>query len=266
MTSRSVLLGLASYTRHAAQQQCWYSVPAAKQSPIELVKQLRAQTGAPIGDIKKALEKTDNNVQAAIDALRTMGVAAAAKKATRSATEVRSHVLYNVPALSRLSYRGPPCVLTGLHESLLHQCVRTILSFSAASQLRPTAALIFGAYHCSPLTAACSPLIATALFRSCAQGLVGLATANGAAALVELNCETDFVARSDQFMRLPRAIAAQALQCAPRGGAPGAAGAVEVPLDTLNGAALESGGTVCSPLTFSMVLCTVAMFAKVSMR
>lgn len=99
MTTRSVLLSLASCTRQAAQQQCcWFSTTAASQSSIELVKQLRAQTGAPIGDIKKALQKTDNDVNAAIDALRTMGVAAAAKKATRSATEVCKHAQVRAPA------------------------------------------------------------------------------------------------------------------------------------------------------------------------
>lgn len=78
------------------------------------------------------------------------------------------------------------------------------------------------------------------------QGLIGVATANGAAALVEVNCETDFVARSDQFMRLPRAIAAQALQCS-QDRAAGAAGAVEVPLEELSACALEGGAMVCKP-------------------
>jgi hypothetical protein len=43
----------------------------------------------------------------------------------------------------------------------------------------------------------------------CVQGLVGVAQAPGAAALTELNCETDFVARNTAFSGLLPLIAAQ---------------------------------------------------------
>ena len=52
-----------------------------------LVKELREKTGAGMMDCKKALTETDANVEAAVDWLRTKGLAAAAKKAGRVAAE-----------------------------------------------------------------------------------------------------------------------------------------------------------------------------------
>ncbi|HAT36813.1 MAG TPA: elongation factor Ts [Rhodospirillaceae bacterium] len=52
-----------------------------------LVKELRDKTGAGMMDCKKALTETDGNVEEAVDWLRTKGLAAAAKKAGRVASE-----------------------------------------------------------------------------------------------------------------------------------------------------------------------------------
>ena len=52
-----------------------------------LVKDLREKTGAGMMDCKKALLETNGNFEAAIDWLRTKGLAAAAKKAGRVAAE-----------------------------------------------------------------------------------------------------------------------------------------------------------------------------------
>lgn len=52
-----------------------------------LVKELRETTGAGMMDCKKALSETDGNVDAAVDWLRTKGLANAAKKAGRVAAE-----------------------------------------------------------------------------------------------------------------------------------------------------------------------------------
>jgi len=52
-----------------------------------LVKDLREKTGAGMMDCKKALIETDGNLDAAVDWLRTKGLAAAAKKAGRVAAE-----------------------------------------------------------------------------------------------------------------------------------------------------------------------------------
>lgn len=51
------------------------------------IKQLRERTGAGILDCKKALAENDNNIDAAVDWLRSKGIAKAAKKAGRAATE-----------------------------------------------------------------------------------------------------------------------------------------------------------------------------------
>jgi len=51
------------------------------------VKELRERTGAGMMDCKKALAETNGEMEAAIDWLRTKGLAAAAKKAGRTAAE-----------------------------------------------------------------------------------------------------------------------------------------------------------------------------------
>ncbi len=53
----------------------------------ELVKQLRAATGAGVLDCRKALEASGGNLDKAIACLREKGLAAAAKKADREASE-----------------------------------------------------------------------------------------------------------------------------------------------------------------------------------
>jgi len=53
----------------------------------ELVKQLRERTGAGILDCKKALEECQGDIEKAIDYLREKGIAKAAKKAGRVASE-----------------------------------------------------------------------------------------------------------------------------------------------------------------------------------
>jgi elongation factor Ts len=59
-----------------------------KEDTLKLVKELRAQTGAPIGDVRAALQEAEYNLDAAFDVLRKKGAAAAAKKATREALQV----------------------------------------------------------------------------------------------------------------------------------------------------------------------------------
>ncbi len=51
------------------------------------VKELRDQTGAGMMDAKKALTETDGDMEAAVDWLRTKGLAKAAKKSGRTAAE-----------------------------------------------------------------------------------------------------------------------------------------------------------------------------------
>src|SRR3990167_3670009 len=51
------------------------------------VKALREKTGAGMMDAKKALEQSDGDIEAAIDALRAKGLATAQKKSSRTAAE-----------------------------------------------------------------------------------------------------------------------------------------------------------------------------------
>ena len=55
--------------------------------PIELVKNLRAETGAGVLDCRKALEETGGDFDKAVELLRKKGLVAAAKKAEREASE-----------------------------------------------------------------------------------------------------------------------------------------------------------------------------------
>lgn len=95
-----------------------------------LIKTLREKSGAGMMDCKKALTETGGDMDAAVDWLRTKGLAAAAKKSSRVAAE----------------------------------------------------------------------------------GLVAIATEGNKGAVVELNAETDFVARNDQFQALASSIANAALK------------------------------------------------------
>ncbi len=56
---------------------------------LELIKELRDATGVSITECKKALEETDVNIDAAIDALRAKGIAKAGKRAENATHEGR---------------------------------------------------------------------------------------------------------------------------------------------------------------------------------
>ncbi len=56
-----------------------------------MVSELRARTGAGIMDCKRALAETEGDVEKAIDLLRKSGIAKAAKKAGRAASEGLVH-------------------------------------------------------------------------------------------------------------------------------------------------------------------------------
>ena len=96
---------------------------------VESIKALRTQTGAGIMDAKRALEDADGDMSKAQDILRELGIASAAKKASRATNE-------------------------GIVESYIHS-----------------------------------------------GGRVGV--------IVEINCETDFVARTDEFKALAHDLAMQ---------------------------------------------------------
>ena len=102
----------------------------------EMVRDLRERTGAGMMDCKRALEESGGDMDKAVSLLRERGLAAAAKKAGREASE-------------------------GLVSSYIHT-----------------------------------------------GGRVGV--------LIEVNCETDFVARTDRFQELVRSLAVQVAGLSPR--------------------------------------------------
>jgi elongation factor Ts len=108
----------------------------AMEITAQMVKELRERTGAGLMACKKALEESGGDLDEAVDVLRKLGIAAAAKKAGRLAAE-------------------------GLVSSYIH-----------------------------------------------AGGKIGV--------LVEVNCETDFVARTDDFQQLVKDIAMQIAATEPR--------------------------------------------------
>jgi elongation factor Ts len=57
----------------------------------QMVRELREKTGAGILDCKKALNETEGDFEKAVEVLRTKGLAAAAKKSGRTATEGLVH-------------------------------------------------------------------------------------------------------------------------------------------------------------------------------
>ena len=58
-------------------------------SAQDLIKQLRASSGAPISDCKKAVDASDGDLDAAFEWLRKKGAARATEKAGRSASQGR---------------------------------------------------------------------------------------------------------------------------------------------------------------------------------
>ncbi|MDB5738535.1 MAG: elongation factor Ts [Sphingomonas bacterium] len=118
------------------------------------VKELRERSGAGMMDCKKALSETNGDMEAAVDWLRSKGLAAAAKKSSRTAAE----------------------------------------------------------------------------------GLVGVLVAGTRGAAVEVNSETDFVAKNDQFQAFVRAVTSIALETGDDA-------------EALKSASYPGGGTVIDALT-----------------
>jgi elongation factor Ts len=102
---------------------------------LDLIKELRERTGAGVMDCKRALEKTEGDLDKAAEVLAEQGIASAAKKAGRETAQ-------------------------GLVESYIHA------------------------------------------------GRIG--------AIVEVNCETDFVARTEEFKELAHNLAMQVVAANPR--------------------------------------------------
>src|SRR3546814_10024913 len=68
------------------------------------VKELRDRSGAGMMDCKKALTESGGDMEAAIDWLRTKGLAAAQKKSSRTAAERSEEHTSELQSLMRISY------------------------------------------------------------------------------------------------------------------------------------------------------------------
>ena len=89
------------------------------------VKELRERTGAGMMDCKKALAEVDGNVEKAIDYLREKGLAKAAKKAGRTASDGRIfhyvHTNFKVGALLELNSETDFVAKTDEFNALGHE-------------------------------------------------------------------------------------------------------------------------------------------------
>jgi elongation factor Ts len=102
---------------------------ASKTSKMDLIKNLRERTGAPIVDVKAALTAHDYDSEAAYDALRAKGLAAAAKKAGRTSADGavaalsgdRGVVLFEVNSETDFVARGES------FQSLIKECAEATL-------------------------------------------------------------------------------------------------------------------------------------------
>lgn len=97
-----------------------------------LVKELREKTGAGMMDCKKALAETNGDVEAAVDWLRTKGLAAAAKKAGRVAADglVAIHVDGKAGAVVELNSETDFVAKNDKFQSLATSLVRDYLAFN----------------------------------------------------------------------------------------------------------------------------------------
>ncbi|MFN8911577.1 MAG: translation elongation factor Ts [Alphaproteobacteria bacterium] len=97
-----------------------------------LVKELRDKTGAGMMDCKKALAETNGDVEAAVDWLRTKGLAAAAKKAGRVAADglVATHVDGKSGAVVELNSETDFVAKNDKFQNLATSLVRDYLAFN----------------------------------------------------------------------------------------------------------------------------------------
>jgi elongation factor Ts len=79
------ILGALPYDAVCGLPACRWG--SSTSNTLSLVKKLRDQSGAPISDVKRALEETGWDMELAAQELRKKGLSAASKKASRSATE-----------------------------------------------------------------------------------------------------------------------------------------------------------------------------------
>ena len=94
---------------------------------IEMIKELREETGAGVLDAKKALEAAKGNYDEALEALRKKGLAQAAKRAGREANEgvieVYSHLANRVGVMLELNCETDFVANTDRFQEVAHDLV-----------------------------------------------------------------------------------------------------------------------------------------------
>ena len=105
-----------------------------------LVKDLRAKTGAGMMDCKKALVETSGDFEAAVDWLRTKGLAAAAKKANRVASEglTALDVNANSAAVVEINSETDFVSRNEIFQSLVRKIAQKAVNCSTLEQLKST--------------------------------------------------------------------------------------------------------------------------------
>jgi len=97
-----------------------------------MVKELREKTGAGLMDCKAALTSAGGDMEKAIDALRTKGLAAAAKKSSRIASEglVVAHVDENTGTLVEINCETDFVAKNEIFKELAHEIALQVASMS----------------------------------------------------------------------------------------------------------------------------------------
>lgn len=100
------------------------------------IKELRDRTGAPIGDCKKALDETNDDVEASVELLRKQGLAKAASKAGRAARDGRIELVVadgaRSAALVEVNCETDFVARTDVFQELAKSLGRSVLKASAA--------------------------------------------------------------------------------------------------------------------------------------
>lgn len=107
-----------------------------------MVRELREKTGAGMMDCKTALTESGGNLEAAVDLLRTKGLAAAAKKASRIASEgvVSAHVGADSAALLEINCETDFVAKTGEFQAFAQQ-VAALVNRAAPAGIEEAMAL-----------------------------------------------------------------------------------------------------------------------------
>ena len=185
------------------------------------VKELRERTGAGMMDCKKALAETNGEMEAAIDWLRAKGLSAAAKKAGRTAAEglVGVTVEGNRGALVEVNSETDFVAKNEIFQDFVRNVAKLVLENGTDLETLGAVQYPKGGTVQEKLTDNIAKIgenqsLRRAVIVEVGQGAVVSYVHNQVApglgkigVLVEVNCESDFVARTDDFNNLVKELA-----------------------------------------------------------